>query len=62
MASPISLVYVLQRDIARESGASIGSIYHHFKDKEGVASAMYNSLLDRMHSELAEIQANHDPK
>lgn len=23
-------------DIARESEVSIGSIYHHFKDKEGV--------------------------
>ena len=44
------------RDIARESKVSIGSIYHHFKDKEGVASAMYNGLLKRMTESLEEIQ------
>jgi len=47
------------RDISRESGVSIGSIYHHFKDKEGVASAIYNSLLERINSELSEIQSVH---
>lgn len=48
------------RDIARESQVSIGSIYHHFKDKEGVASAMYNGLLKRMSESLEEIQrSNH---
>lgn len=46
------------RDISHESGVSIGSIYHHFKDKEGVASAMYNNLLNRMLDELNEIQIN----
>jgi len=46
------------RDIARESGVSIGSIYHHFKDKEGIASAMYNNLLDRMIEELSQIKAS----
>lgn len=44
------------RDIARESQVSIGSIYHHFKDKEGVASAMYNGLLKRMSESLEDIQ------
>jgi len=48
------------RDISRASGVSIGSIYHHFKDKEGVASAMYNSLLERMLTELELIQRNND--
>lgn len=28
-------------DIRRESAASIGSIYHHFADKEGLATAVY---------------------
>ena len=28
-------------DIRRRSGASIGSIYHHFGDKEGIAAALY---------------------
>jgi len=46
-------------DIARESGVSIGSIYHHFKDKEGVASALYNNILDRMDSELSLIIKSH---
>ncbi|MCW9046599.1 MAG: TetR/AcrR family transcriptional regulator [Gammaproteobacteria bacterium] len=48
------------RDIARESQVSIGSIYHHFKDKEGVASAMYNDLLKRMSESLDDIQRNKD--
>ena len=43
------------RDISRESGVSIGSIYHHFKDKEGVAKAMYNHLLDRIQTDLSAI-------
>ena len=43
------------RDISRESGVSIGSIYHHFKDKEGVAKAMYNNLLDRITTDLSAI-------
>src|SRR3954452_639361 len=32
-------------DIREGSGASIGSIYHHFGDKEGIASALYAQLL-----------------
>src|SRR5579884_3305209 len=28
-------------DIRHESGASIGSIYHHFSDKAGIAAAVY---------------------
>lgn len=44
------------RDIARESAVSIGSIYHHFRDKEGVASAMYNNLLQRMSMAIRDIQ------
>jgi AcrR family transcriptional regulator len=28
-------------DIRRESSASVGSIYHHFADKEGLAVALY---------------------
>jgi len=42
-------------DIARVAGVSIGSIYHHFKDKEAVASALYNNILDRMSHELGQI-------
>jgi AcrR family transcriptional regulator len=32
-------------DIRERSGASIGSIYHHFGDKEGIAAALYAHLL-----------------
>jgi AcrR family transcriptional regulator len=32
-------------DIREGSGASIGSIYHHFGDKEGIAAALYARLL-----------------
>src|SRR3954467_5271448 len=32
-------------DIRSRSGASIGSIYHHFGDKEGIAAALYAQLL-----------------
>jgi AcrR family transcriptional regulator len=32
-------------DIKDRAGASIGSIYHHFGDKEGIAAALYAQLL-----------------
>jgi AcrR family transcriptional regulator len=32
-------------DIRARSGASVGSIYHHFGDKEGIAAALYAQLL-----------------
>src|SRR3954471_14596924 len=32
-------------DIRERSGASIGSIYHHFGDKEGIAASLYAQLL-----------------
>lgn len=34
-------------DIRRRSGASTGSIYHHFGDKEGIAAALYLEALER---------------
>lgn len=46
-------------DIARVSGLSVGTIYHHFHDKEGIAKALYADVMARMHSELAAILANH---
>ena len=47
------------RDITRESGVSTGSVYHYFKDKEGVAAALYQQLLERMQWELEQIEARH---
>ena len=36
------------RDITRESEVSTGSIYHYFKDKEGVAASLYQSMIDKI--------------
>lgn len=35
-------------DIQRGAGVSIGSIYHHFKGKDDIAQALYDTLLVRM--------------
>ncbi len=35
-------------DIALAAKVSIGSIYHHFKDKEGIAKALFEHLVTRM--------------
>ena len=34
-------------DIRAGSGASVGSIYHHFEGKEGIAEALYAEVLGR---------------
>lgn len=47
------------QDIARLSQVSVGSIYHHFKDKEGIACALYQALLDRMTVEIMAICAKY---
>jgi AcrR family transcriptional regulator len=45
-------------DIRRASGASVGSIYHHFGGKEGVAAALYaGALRDYQEGVLALIRA-----
>jgi AcrR family transcriptional regulator len=47
------------RDITRASSVSTGSIYHYFKDKEGVAAALFDSLIERMRDEIRQIMLNH---
>ncbi len=45
-------------DIRRRSGASIGSIYHHFGDKDGIAGALYlDGLGDYQQGFLATVSA-----
>lgn len=45
-------------DIRRRSGASIGSIYHHFGDKDGIAGALYlDGLRDYQQGFVAAISA-----
>lgn len=41
------------QDIARTSGVSIGSIYHHFGSREGVLFELYRRCLERMLSSVA---------
>lgn len=43
-------------DIVRASGCSTGSIYHHFGDKESIARALYESLVERMDHAFQEIE------
>ncbi|WP_019624516.1 TetR/AcrR family transcriptional regulator [Thioalkalivibrio thiocyanoxidans] len=42
-------------DIRREADVSIGSIYHHFGNKEALAKALYDDLLERMDAGLREV-------
>jgi AcrR family transcriptional regulator len=45
-------------DIRRRSGASVGSIYHHFGDKEGIAGALHlEGLLGYQQGFIAELDA-----
>lgn len=47
-------------DIGRAAGVSIGSIYHHFGDKEGIAGALFSQLSSRMESLIGEIVRRHE--
>jgi AcrR family transcriptional regulator len=45
-------------DIRAASGASVGSIYHHFGSKEGIAAALYiEAIADYQDGALAELRA-----
>lgn len=46
------------QDISRESGVSVGSLYHHFGDKEGIARALYQSLSERMSAKISWIRTH----
>ncbi len=46
-------------DIVQASGVSTGSIYHHFGDKEGIAKALFDSLVERMESAFNAIDREH---
>jgi AcrR family transcriptional regulator len=48
------------RDITRESAVSTGSVYHYFKDKEGVAAALFQSMVERMCNALQAIMDRHE--
>ncbi|WP_228130180.1 TetR/AcrR family transcriptional regulator [Desulfotalea psychrophila] len=44
--------------IQKQAGVSIGSIYHHFKNKEAIAKALYDDLVAMMGQSMAEIMAS----
>lgn len=46
-------------DIQRAAGVSVGSIYHHFKNKEGIAKALYDDLVERLSQAMEGIMATH---
>jgi AcrR family transcriptional regulator len=46
-------------DMARTAQVSVGSIYHHFKDKEDVARSLYQGLVERLQQTLAAIAQTH---
>ncbi|WP_420644780.1 TetR/AcrR family transcriptional regulator [Candidatus Leptofilum sp.] len=43
---------VTMSDICARSGASVGSVYHHFKDREGVLYGLYKDCFDDCFSQL----------
>ncbi|MGM0452846.1 MAG: TetR/AcrR family transcriptional regulator [Thermodesulfobacteriota bacterium] len=47
-------------DIQRTADISIGSIYHHFGNKEGIARAIYDDLVAQMTAAVVQITAEYD--
>ncbi|MBK8905759.1 MAG: TetR/AcrR family transcriptional regulator [Anaerolineaceae bacterium] len=43
---------VTMSDICGRSGASVGSVYHHFKDREGVLYALYRDCFENCFAQL----------
>ncbi len=46
-------------DIQRQAGVSIGSIYHHFKNKEAIAKALFDSMVEEMSRKMEEIRVTY---
>lgn len=46
--------------IQKKAGISIGSIYHHFNNKETIAKAIYDELIDQMSHAVLDIMQDHD--
>ena len=47
--------------IREGAGVSVGSLYHHFESKAGVASAVFAEAIDRYHRPLLDIVATRPP-
>jgi AcrR family transcriptional regulator len=46
-------------DVRERSGASVGSIYHHFGDKEGIAAALYVECVRDFQQAILDALADH---
>src|SRR2546423_6897860 len=46
-------------DICAASGASNGSLYHHFGSKEGIAATLYASAIEETSAELSQCSGTH---
>ena len=46
-------------DIVFASNCSTGSIYHHFNDKEGIAKALFESIVERMNIAFDDIETQY---
>ena len=46
-------------DIRQTANVSTGSIYHHFKNKEAIAKALFDSLLQHLAATFEAIRAEH---
>jgi AcrR family transcriptional regulator len=50
-------------EVRTRSGASVGSIYHHFGDKQGIAAALYVAILrDYQEGLLAVLESGDDAR
>jgi AcrR family transcriptional regulator len=47
-------------EVRTRSGASVGSIYHHFGDKQGIAAALYVAILRDYQEGLLAVLERHD--
>lgn len=47
-------------DISREAGVSVGAIYHHFQNKEGLAEALYEEILNHFLEVNEQIMREHE--
>jgi AcrR family transcriptional regulator len=48
------------QDIRRDANLSIGAVYHYFASKEELASALYNSLLEKITADFLAIKNQYD--
>lgn len=46
-------------DLLERAGASVGSLYHHFGSKQGVAAELYLEILDEFHAEFLRVLTRH---